>query len=182
MNDTQNNPQPQEPGLPYSAWRVRFGLTVTLFGYAVFIVGGSPGIVGLDRSPIIGFVQIAVFLVGLAIICMGGYISLLALWRNRPRSIAADFGLRFVATGYVVAVFSGMADVFGFGSHPLPGVPFFGPLQARGVMLGEVLIAIGFMMLLPFYPQASRDKDGQKKGSEPGDPQKPSDYSIIVAG
>jgi hypothetical protein len=188
MNSTENDSQPtasnglQEPGQPYSAWRVRFGLTVTLFGYAVFIVGAKPGIVGLDRSPIIGFVQIAVFLVGLAIICMGGYISLMALWMNRTRSIVADFGLRFVATGYVVAVFCGMADVFGFGSHPLPGVPFFGYLQARGVMLGQVLIAIGFLMLLPFSPPVSREKEGQKKASEPDNPQKPSDYSIIKAG
>lgn len=130
--------------------RVRFGLGVTLFGFIVFLIGARPSIFGWDRSPVIGFVQIAVLLIGLAIICIGGYISLMALWRNEPPSIAADFGLRLVTTGYVVAVFSGMADVFGFGSHPLPGVPYFGGWQARGVMIGEALIAIGFLLLIPY--------------------------------
>ena len=129
---------------------MQYGLTMTLIGFFVFITGAKPAIFGLDRSPIIGFVQIAVFLVGLAIMCIGGYSSLMALWRNQIPSIAVDFGVRIVATGYVIAVFSGMADVFGVGSHPLPGVPFFGYWQARGVMLGEAFIAIGFLMLIPF--------------------------------
>lgn len=141
----------------YPRRRVRFGLGVTLFGFTVFLIGARPSIFGWDRSPVIGFVQIAVLLVGLAIICIGGYISLMTLWRNESPSIAADFGLRFVTTGYVVAVFSGMADVFGFGSHPLPGVPYFGGWQARGVMIGEALIAIGFLLLIP-YTQTKTEK------------------------
>jgi len=132
-------------------WRVRFGLTLTLIGFIVFLLGARPGIFLLDRSPVIGFVQIAVFLVGLAMICLGGYISLMALWHSEQTSIAADFGLRLVATGYVVAVFAGMADVFGFGSHPLPGVPYFGEWQARGVELGQAIIALGFLLLIPFH-------------------------------
>jgi hypothetical protein len=36
------------------------------------------------------------------------------------------------------------------GSHPLPGVPYFGPLQALGVEMGEAFIAIGLLLLLPF--------------------------------
>ena len=49
----------------------------------------------------------------------------------------------------VVAVFAGMADVFGLGSQPFPKVPLFGPLQALGVQIGEVIIAIGFLLLIP---------------------------------
>jgi hypothetical protein len=138
------------PDKPYSVRRIRVGLTITLVGFAIFLLGTKPSIFGLDRSPIIGFVQIAVFIVGLALICVGGYISLMALWNGQVPSIAADFGLRMVATGFVVSVFTGMADVFGFGSHPLPGVPFFGPWQGRGVMIGEALIAIGFLLLVPY--------------------------------
>ena len=110
----------------YSSRRVQIGLTVTLVGFAVFLLGTRPSIFGLDRSPVIGFVQIAVFLVGLSIICIGGYISLMALWKDRKPTIAADIGLRLVSTGYVIAVFTGMADVFGFGSNLLPEVPNFG--------------------------------------------------------
>jgi hypothetical protein len=117
---------------------------------------------GIDRSPIIGFVQIAVFLVGLAIICIGGYVSLTSLWRETPTSIAADIGLRLVATGYVIAVFAGMADIFGFGSHPLPKLPFFGGWQAIGVQVGQGFIALGFLLLLPFRHS---EKHGPQAGA-----------------
>lgn len=46
---------------------------------------------------------------------------------------------------------AGMADVFGLGSHPLPGVPYFGAWQARGVEFGQAIIAIGLLMLIPYH-------------------------------
>ena len=136
----------QEP----SRLRVRFGLITTLLGLFVFLVGTQPAWFGLQRTNTVGFVKISVFLVGLAIICLGGYISLWGLWKGMERSIAADIGLRMVATGYVITVFSGMADIFGMGSQPLPQVPYFGPVQALGVLLGEIVIASGFLLLVPF--------------------------------
>lgn len=145
------NRQDTTPTRPYSRRRIRWGLSITLFGFLVFLIGARPGLFGLDRSPVIGFVQIATFLVGLAFICIGGYISMMALWKNEELSIAADIGLRLVATGYVIAVFTGMADVFGLGSHPLPGVPYFGAWQARGVEFGQAIIAIGLLMLIPYH-------------------------------
>jgi hypothetical protein len=72
--------------------------------------------------------------------------------------------MRLVATGFVIAVFAGMADVFGFGSHPLPEVPYFGAWQARGVEIGEVIIAIGFLLMIPF--RLSPGKDPEYKGNE----------------
>lgn len=133
-----------------SQFRIRAGLFFTLFGLFVFIVGAKPGWLGWDRSIVIGFVQIAVFLIGLALICFGGYVTLLTLWMGKQRSIAADIGLRLVSTGYVISVFAGMADVFGLGSQPLPAVPYFGPWQALGVLIGQVVIAIGFLLLIPY--------------------------------
>lgn len=137
---------------PFKNWRNRAqsGLVFTLLGFVIFLLGARPGLFGLDRSPVVGFVQIAVFLVGLAIISLGGVASLMALWKGHPVGIAAEIGQRLVATGFVIAVFSGMADIFGMGSHPLPGVPFFGPLQAIGVEIGQLLIAVGLIMLIPF--------------------------------
>ncbi|MFZ1040775.1 MAG: hypothetical protein WAN58_05645 [Anaerolineales bacterium] len=134
-----------------SRLRVRVGLITTLFGLFVFLVGTKPGWFHLQRTPTVGFVKISVFLVGLAIICLGGYISLWGLWKGIERSIAADIGLRMVATGYVIAVFSGMADVFGMGSQTSPQIPFFGPIQALGVLLGEIVIAAGFLLLIPYH-------------------------------
>ena len=137
---------------------MRAGAVTTLIGLFIFIVGAKPNWIGWDRSPVVGFVQIAVFLIGLAIICIGGYMGLGALWKGMPRSIIADIGLRFVATGYVVAAFSGMADVFGMGSQPLPSVPYFGRYQAMGVLIGQVIIAICFVMLIPFQRPPKQEK------------------------
>lgn len=133
--------------------RLRLRLAIAVFGLIIFVLGLSPGIFGLDRSPVVGFVQIAVFLVGLAIICLGGYFTLTALWEGREKSIAADIGYRMVATGYVVAAASGMADVFGFGSQPFPSTPYFGQWQALGVMVGELFIIAGFLLMIP-YPRS----------------------------
>jgi hypothetical protein len=130
--------------------RLRGGLLITLSGLLLLLVGAKPEWWGLDRSPVVGFVQITVFLIGLATICVGGYMGLAALWSGGRRSILADIGLRLVSTGYVIAVFAGMADVFGMGSQPLPQIPYFGPWQASGVVLGQVVIAIGFLMLIPY--------------------------------
>ena len=133
-----------------SGLRLRASLVITMIGLFVFTVGAKPNWFGWDRSPVVGFVQIAVFLIGLAIICSGGFFGLLSLWNGTPRTIVADIGLRLVGTGYVIAVFSGMADVFGMGSQPLPGVPYFGPWQATGVLIGQVIIGIGLLMMMPY--------------------------------
>lgn len=129
--------------------RIRIGLGVVILGFLIFTLGVDPGLFRLDRSPVVGFVQIAVFLVGLAFICFGGFLALNTLWDGEEKTIPADIGFRLVATGYVIAAASGMADVFGFGSQPLPDIPYFGPWQASGVMLGQVMIAFGFFLAAP---------------------------------
>lgn len=130
--------------------RIRIGLGATIFGFLVYLLGAEPGLFGMDRSPVVGFVQIATFLVGLGIICLGGYISLVALWNGGQKSIASDIGLRLVSTGYVIAVACGMADVFGFGSNNFPNIPVFGIYQRIGFVLGEAVIGIGLLMLIPY--------------------------------
>jgi hypothetical protein len=131
-------------------FRIRVGLVFTFAGFLIFLLGAVPDLFGLDRSPIIGLVQIAVFLIGLGIICTGGYICMSGLWGNVPKTIVADIGLRLVSTGYVIAVVSGLADVFGFGSQLTPEIPYFGPWQLLGVLVGEIMIAFGFLLLIPF--------------------------------
>lgn len=130
--------------------RIYVGLVIGFVGLLIFTVGTKPAWFGWDRSPVVGFVQIAVFLFGLALICMGGYISLHALWWGHERTIISDIGSRLVATGYVVAVFAGLADVFGMGSQSFPKVPYFGPWQASGVLIGQGIIALGFLLLVPY--------------------------------
>jgi hypothetical protein len=138
-----------------SPLRVKIGVGLTVIGFGIFLLGANPGLFGLDRSPVIGFVQTATFSSGLAILCLGGFISFRGCQRvDRMQSLAQDIGIRLVATGYLVALVSGMADVFGFGTQSWPSLPFFGPQQAAGVVAGEFIIAVGFLLYMPFFSAA----------------------------
>ena len=130
--------------------RIRVSMATTILGLLIFAVGAKPVWFGLDRSPVVGFVQIAVFLAGLAFICLGGYVGLLTLWWGVERTITSDIGARLIGTGYVFSVFAGLADIFGMGSQPFPRDPYFGPWQASGVLIGQGIIALGFLLLIPF--------------------------------
>ena len=142
MNGELNN------GVSYL--RIRFSLILVVLGMLIFTIGAKPNWFGWERTPIVGFIQIIVFLIGLALICLGGYFGLSALWGREQRSIIADIGLRLVATGYVISVFAGMADVLGMGTQAIPKTPYFGPWQAGGVLIGQFVIAIGFLMVIPY--------------------------------
>jgi hypothetical protein len=129
--------------------RKRLGIFILLIGLLIFLLGAAPEWFGLDRSPVIGFVQISVFIFGLGVMCFGGFIVMDSLWYGQDKTIAADIGLRLMATGYVVSLASGLADVIGLGTRPFPYVPFFGPWQERGILLGEIVIIIGFLLMTP---------------------------------
>jgi hypothetical protein len=132
--------------------RIRISISITILGFIVFTIGAKPDLFGWDRAPVVGFVQIVVFIIGLAVICLGGYMGLLTLWWGYERTIVSEIGSRLVSTGYIIAVFAGMADIFGMGSQPFPQAPYFGPWQATGVLIGQGSIALGFLLLIPFHP------------------------------
>jgi hypothetical protein len=142
---------------PLKRLRTRVGLAVVVGGLLIFALGAKPQLFGLDRSPVIGFIQIAVFLIGLGVICVGGYMTLAALWNGGPKTIASDIGQRLVSTGFVIAVACGMADIFGFGSEVSPGIPTFGIYQTIGVLIGEIVIGAGFLLLIPFQKTTSSE-------------------------
>jgi hypothetical protein len=135
--------------IDYPKTRIQIGLGLAVFGYLLFLLGARPSLFNLDRSRVIGFVQISVFLVGLALITLGSYLTLDTFWPEGEKSIPADIGSRLISTGYVICVFTAMADIFGLGSHRLPNV-FFGPLQARGMVIGMGTIALGFLLLIRY--------------------------------
>lgn len=142
------------PTRPLRRPRIRFGLFLLLAGFLVFLLGAKPQIFGLDRSPVIGFVQIAVFLVGQGVICVGGYITLSALWNGASKPITSDIGQRLISTGFVISVACGMADVFGFGSEVAPNIPSFGIWQTIGVLIGQIVIGVGFLLMIPYQRPA----------------------------
>jgi hypothetical protein len=141
---------------PFKHPRIRLGSLICLLGLLVFLVGAHPAWFGVDRSPVIGFVQITVFLIGLGLICFGGYLVLAALWNGSPKSIVSDFGLRLISTGFVIALACGMADIFGLGSHTSPMIPYFGVYQMIGVLIGEIVIGAGMIMMIPFHKTPSQ--------------------------
>jgi hypothetical protein len=133
-------------------FKSNLGLVLSLAGFLIFILGANPARFGLDRSPYVGFAQTAAFSFGLALICLGGFISFKISQReDRIQSLAQDIGIRLVATGYLIALVSGMADVFGLGTQSWPAPPFFGPRQAAGVLVGEITIIVGFILYMPFF-------------------------------
>ncbi len=140
-----------EPGFRISYLRIRFSLMSVGFGLLIFAIGAKPNWFGWNRAAVVGFVQIVTLLIGLGLICLGGYIGVSALWGKEQRSILADIGSRLIGTGYVITVFAGMADVFGMGAQTLPENPYFGPLQATGLLIGEFVVAVGFLMLIPYH-------------------------------
>ena len=140
-----------EPAFRISYLRIRFSLICVGVGLLIFAIGAKPNWFGWNRASVVGFVQIVTLLIGLALICIGGYVGLAALWGREQRSILADIGSRLIGTGYVMAVFAGMADVFGMGAQTLPDNPYFGPLQATGVLIGQFVIAAGFLMFIPYH-------------------------------
>ena len=160
LNTAETEPAEIDPGMTetkdtskeipvlYPRRKIKFALWGTFFGFLLVILGAKPEFFGLDRSPVIGFIQTATFLIGLLVICVCGYMALMGFWPKGYTTITADFGLRLVATGWLIALFSGMADVFGFGSHPLTGLVYFGKLQALGVEIGEMVIGVGLVMMI----------------------------------
>lgn len=150
MTETQPELDPNARADDSIVPRIRLSLILTFIGLFIFAVGAKPNLFGWDRSPVVGFVQIIVFLIGLAWICLGGYFGLRSLWLGEERTIIGDIGSRLVATGFVFSVFAGLADIMGMGSHSFPQIPYFGPWQATGVLIGQGIIALGFLMMIPF--------------------------------
>jgi len=57
-------------------------------------------------------------------------------------------------TGLIVAILSALADMIGVGTRPFPEFQiFFGYWQARGVIAGELIMIVGFLMMIPFKPK-----------------------------
>jgi fatty acid desaturase len=99
----------------------------------------------LRQSPQAGHLEVLAILFGLAAIGIAGALVLASLWKGRIKSFTYDVGLRLMAMGLFIALISDLADYIGIGAHHQ--LPYFGPLQTAGVLLGEVVIAIGFVLM-----------------------------------
>jgi uncharacterized membrane protein len=123
-------------------------MTLVLAGLFVFILGVAPDLIGMDRSPVIGFVQVGTWLSGLAVLLLGAYLAVRVIRNGRESTLVSEVGSRLIATGYVLAVAASLADFIGIGSHPLPAI-YFGPLQVIGLVLGILISLIGVILYWP---------------------------------
>lgn len=123
-------------------------MTIVLIGLFIFMIGIYPNIIGMDRSPVVGFVQIGVWLLGLGILLLGSTMTVKVIRNGHPNSLRSEVGLRLIATGYVFAVAASFADFLGIGSHALPGISY-GPLQVTGLVLGVLVSLFGVILYWP---------------------------------
>ena len=144
-------------------------MTLVLIGFFLFLLGIEPDLIGMDRSPVVGFVQIGVWLFGLAVLLLGATLAVRVVRNGRPNSLRSDVGLRLIATGYVMAATASLADFLTIGSHRLPEL-IFGPLQVLGLALGVQVCLLGVIFYWPSRAkgrQQAKDRppplnDGQK--------------------
>ena len=123
-------------------------MTIVLFGLFIFLIGMWPDLIGMDRSPVVGFVQIGVWLTGLAILLLGAYATIRVIRNGIPTSLRADVGLRLISTGYVVAGVASLADFIGVGAQRMPFITF-GPVQVIGLVTGVLLSLLGIILYWP---------------------------------
>lgn len=141
---------------------IRAWLATAVFGLVSFVIGVEPDVIGMDRSPVVGFVQVGVWLFGLAVLLLSLYAIVRIVRNGRPTSLRADIGARLIATGYVLAAASSLADFIGIGSHRLPDL-YFGPLQILGLVVGILTSLLGVVFYWP-WPR-------RRKASETAPPQ-----------
>lgn len=139
--------------------RLTYILNLILFTFGLLCVGlalGAP-FLKIDNTPGFGMIQMMVFLIGLTLLTLAGFLQISTLRQtDTPRSLQADIGIRLGATGLVFAYISGLSDLLGIGTHIEPNFPrpSVGWLQLIGLGLAIVLITLG--MVLFFTSRGNR--------------------------
>jgi hypothetical protein len=147
-------------------------MTVVLLGLFIFLIGVRPNLIGMDRSPVVGFVQIGVWLTGLAILLLGAYATVRVVRNGLSTSLRADIGIRLIATGYVIAAVASLADFIGVGAQRMPEIAF-GPVQVIGLAIGVFVSLLGVILYWPprrerdaNHPSPDLQEDGDKSSEE----------------
>ncbi|MCJ7566721.1 MAG: hypothetical protein MUO58_04195 [Anaerolineales bacterium] len=149
----------------------RLLMTVMLIGLLIFMVGIQPDLIGMNRSITVGFVQIGVWLTGLAILLVAAYSTVRVVRNGKPTSLRADIGIRLIATGYVVAAVGSLADFIGVGAHRMP-VIHFGHIQMIGLVTGVLLSMLGVILYMPWTKKLKTEESASgpaEERSNPGD-------------
>lgn len=151
------------PLTPRQVRRARRWMTIVLLGLFIFIIGVQPDILGLNRSLTVGFVQIGVWLFGLAILLLASYTTVRVVRNGKPTSLRADIGTRLIATGYVVAAVASLADFIGVGAQRMPFIAF-GPIQVIGLVTGVLFSLLGVIL---YWPRQKGTEESDVEAEEP---------------
>jgi hypothetical protein len=130
--------------------RIHFFLGLNFLGAFLFLLGIRPGLFGLDRSHVVGYLQVIVFLSGLGLVVLSSFaVETMLRPAGRSWTIREDIGARLAATGFVFAAVASSADLIGLGTQPLPGSPHLGLLQSIGLFLGVFIVVVGLFLYHP---------------------------------
>ncbi|MGD8621869.1 MAG: hypothetical protein PVH60_07955 [Anaerolineales bacterium] len=144
--------------------RARRRMTLVLLGLFIFLIGVRPNLIGMDRSPVVGFVQIGVWLTGMAILLIGAYTTVRVVRNGMETSLRADIGIRLIATGYVIVAVASLADFIGVGAQRMPFIAF-GPVQVIGLVIGVLVSLLGVILYWP--PRSEREAAARPVDGEP---------------
>lgn len=139
---------PSKPLTRRQIRRARRWMTLVLVGLLIFLIGVQPDLIGMNRSKAVGFVQIGVWLSGLALLDLAAYGTVHVVRNGKPTSLRADIGSRLIATGYVTAAVASLADFIGVGAQRMPNVTF-GPVQIIGLIIGVLVSLLGVLLYWP---------------------------------
>jgi hypothetical protein len=132
-------------------WARRW-MTLVILGLLVFVIGINPDLIGMNRSRVIGFIQMGMWLSGLGVLLLGAALTVRVVRNGRPMSLRAEVGTRLIATGYVISAAASLADFLAIGSHRLPWV-YLGPLQVAGLAGGVMVSLLGVLLYWPRTPR-----------------------------
>ncbi|MBN1265802.1 MAG: hypothetical protein JXA25_09935 [Anaerolineales bacterium] len=142
--------------------RIRTWMLVSLLGLIFFLIGINPGLFELNRSQVIGFLQIGLWCTGLSLFMLGAY-SMIRIYRNGlSNTLLSDVGVRLASTGLVLAIAASYADFLGIGSHSR-SVLLFGPLQVIGLTVGIIISLIGLVLYWPWKRKTPGRTEPEKK-------------------
>lgn len=125
------------------------GIALAALGLVLTMMGLFPGITGVDATVGIGVVQVFLILVGYGLIILGGVIYVkFTFYAGVAINLLQQIGLRLGMTGLLFAALSGLADIFGFGSHLRgPGSDIFlGWLQTLGMIASFMISGFGVLL------------------------------------
>lgn len=125
----------------------QLGIALGALGVVLTFMSLFPGAIGMTNpTEGIGIVQFAGIMSGFVLLILGALLYVkYTFYQGRVAGLAQQIGVRLALTGLVLAGMVGLADVFGYGSHPraLDSDVFFGPLQAVGTLAGFIIASLG---------------------------------------